>query len=46
LQADRFSDAIRGHGEVPVSIEDAIANMAVIDAIFAAAASRRWEPLT
>jgi predicted dehydrogenase len=46
LQADQFSDAIRGHGEVPVSIEDAIANMAVIDAIFAAAKSRRWEPLT
>src|SRR5262245_7954119 len=45
LQADRFSDAIRGRGEVPVSIEDAIANMSVIDAIFAAAKSRRWEPL-
>jgi predicted dehydrogenase len=46
LQADRFSDAIRGRGDVPVSIEDAIANMAVIDAIFRAAESRRWEPLT
>jgi predicted dehydrogenase len=45
VQADRFSEAIRGHGEVPVSIEDAIANMAVIDAIFASAKSRRWEPL-
>jgi predicted dehydrogenase len=43
VQADRFSDAIRGYGEVPVSIEDAIANMSVIDAIFAAAKSRRWE---
>ncbi|MGH7616274.1 MAG: Gfo/Idh/MocA family protein [Gemmatimonadaceae bacterium] len=43
LQADRFSDAIRGRGEVPVSIDDAIANMAVIDAIFRSAQSRRWE---
>jgi predicted dehydrogenase len=46
VQADRFSEAIRGHGEVPVSIEDAIANMAVIDAIFESAKSRRWESLT
>jgi predicted dehydrogenase len=47
LQADQFSDAIRGHGSVPVSIEDAIANMAVIDAVFASAKSRRWErPIT
>jgi predicted dehydrogenase len=43
LQADQFADAIRGRGTVPVSIEDAIANMAVIDAIFASAKSRRWE---
>jgi predicted dehydrogenase len=43
LQADQFSDAIRGRGSVPVSIEDAIANMAVIDAIFASAKSRQWE---
>jgi predicted dehydrogenase len=46
VQADRFSDAIRGRGAVPVSIEDAIANMAVIDAIFEAAEGRRWVPLT
>ena len=43
LQADRFSDAIRGRGESHVSLEDAIANMAVIDAIFRAAEHRRWE---
>jgi predicted dehydrogenase len=43
VQADRFSEAIRGRGAVPVSIEDAIANMAVIDAIFRSAESRRWE---
>lgn len=43
LQADRFVDAIRGRAEVPVSVEDAIANMAVIDAVFRSAESRTWE---
>jgi predicted dehydrogenase len=43
LQAERFVDAIRGIGAVPVSVEDAIANMAVLDALFASAASKRWE---
>jgi predicted dehydrogenase len=43
LQADRFSEAIRGVGDVPVSLEDAIGNMAVIDALFRSADSRRWE---
>jgi len=43
LQADRFSDAIRGVGTVPVSLDDAIANMSVIDAVFRSAKSRRWE---
>ena len=43
LQADRFSDAIRGRGAVPVSVDDAVANMAVIDALFRSADSRRWE---
>src|SRR5882672_8166311 len=33
VQADRFSEAIRGVGTVPVSLEDAIGNMAVIDAL-------------
>jgi len=46
LQADQFSDAIRGIGAVPVSLEDAIANMAVIDAIVESAKSRRWEQLS
>jgi predicted dehydrogenase len=44
LQADRFSEAIRGAGSVPVSLEDAIENMAVIDALFRSAESRKWEP--
>jgi predicted dehydrogenase len=43
LQTDRFVDAIRGVSDVPVSIDDAIANMAVIDAVFRSAETRRWE---
>jgi predicted dehydrogenase len=43
LQMDQFSDAIRGIGDVPVSLEDAVANMAVIDALFRSAETRRWE---
>ena len=43
VQGDRFSEAIRGSGEVPVSLEDAIANLAVIDAIFRSAQTARWE---
>ena len=43
LQADRFSAAIRGVGGVPVSLEDAIGNMAVIDALFRSAESHGWE---
>jgi hypothetical protein len=34
---------VRGEGEVPVSIEDAIGNMAVIDALFRSETSGRWE---
>ena len=37
LQADRFSEAVRGVGQVPVSLEDAIGNMVVIDRLFAQA---------
>jgi len=43
LQGDRFSEAVRGRGAVPVPLEDAIANMAVIDALFRSAESGRWE---
>jgi predicted dehydrogenase len=43
LQADRFSEAIRGLGAVPVSLEDAVGNMAVIDALFRSAESHGWE---
>jgi predicted dehydrogenase len=43
LQGDNFSAAVRGERSVPVSVEDAIGNMAVIDAIFHSADSGRWE---
>ena len=43
IQGDAFSRAIRENSDVPVSLEDAIANMAVIDAVFRSAESGRWE---
>jgi predicted dehydrogenase len=45
IQGDTFSKAVREGGEVPVSVEDAIKNMSVIDAIFRSAASGKWEKL-
>ncbi len=43
VQGDTFSRAIREGTEVPVPLEDAIANMAVIEAVFRAGDSGRWE---
>ena len=43
LQADAFVDAIQGRGTVPVSLEDSIANMTVLDALFRSAETGRWE---
>ena len=43
IQGDVFSKAILENGQVPVPLEDAIANMAVIDAVFRAAESGQWE---
>ena len=43
LQGDAFSQAVLGSGEVPVPLEDAIKNMAVIEAIFNSASSGQWE---
>lgn len=43
LQGDAFSKAIREGTEVPVPLEDAISNMAVIEAMFRSADTRRWE---
>jgi predicted dehydrogenase len=38
LQAEQFATAVRNGGRTPIPPEDAIANMAVIDQLFAAAA--------
>ncbi len=43
IQGDVFSRAVRGDGEVPVSMENAIANMAVIEAVFRSGETGRWE---
>jgi predicted dehydrogenase len=43
LQGDAFSKAVLENTEVPVPLEDAIANMAVIEAIFQSAKSGQWE---
>jgi predicted dehydrogenase len=43
IQGDAFSRAIRENSEVPVPLEDALGNMKVIDAIFRAAKSGKWE---
>jgi predicted dehydrogenase len=43
LQGDRFWEAVRGLGPVSVPVEDALANMLVLDALFRAAESGRWE---
>ena len=46
LQGDAFSRAILDRTEVPVPIEDALANMAVIEAIFRSAESGTWQKPT
>jgi predicted dehydrogenase len=43
LQGDAFSRAVLDNTEVPVPLEDAIQNMAVIEAVFRSAASNQWE---
>jgi predicted dehydrogenase len=43
IQGDAFSRAVREGGEVPVPLEDAIQNMAVIEAVFRSAQSGQWE---
>jgi predicted dehydrogenase len=43
LQGDLFSQAILDGGPAPIRLEDAVANMACIDAVFRSADSGRWE---
>ncbi len=46
IQGDLFSRAILDDTAVPTPIEDAVGNMQTIEAIFRAAESNQWEPLT
>jgi len=43
VQGDAFSLAIRENAEVPVPLEDGLANMKVLDAIFRSSRSGKWE---
>jgi predicted dehydrogenase len=43
LMFDAFAQALIEKTEVPTPVSDAVANMAVLDAVFAAAASGKWE---
>ena len=43
MQGDAFSQAVLEGGEVPVPLEEAIANMAVIEAVFRSGETGRWE---
>jgi predicted dehydrogenase len=43
LQGEAFSRAVRGEIALPYGIEDAIANMRAIDALFRSEQSGRWE---
>jgi predicted dehydrogenase len=43
IQGDRLSKAIIDGTDIPCPIEDAIANMSCIDAVFRSAESGRWE---
>ncbi len=43
IQGDLFSRAIREDREQPIPLEDALKNMAVIEALFRAAGSGAWE---
>ncbi|GHV43553.1 deoxyfructose oxidoreductase [Spirochaetia bacterium] len=43
LEFDAFAEAVIDKAPVPTPISDAIANMAVLDALFASAESGKWE---
>ena len=42
-QGDAFANAVLNGAQVPVTLEDAFGNMAVIEAIFRSAATGMWE---
>ena len=46
LQGDAFSRAVRGEGPGPVPLEDAVATMAVIDALVQSGETGRWETVS
>jgi predicted dehydrogenase len=43
LQGDEFSRAVLEGGEVPTPLEDSLANMAVLEALFRSEQSLKWE---
>ena len=43
IQGDAFSQAIQEDGPVPVPLEDALANMRVIEAVLRSGETRGWE---
>jgi len=43
IQGTLFSQALRENKEQPIPLEDAINNMAVIDAVFRSATTAQWE---
>jgi predicted dehydrogenase len=43
LQGDAFARAVRGEGAAPMTLEDSVLNMEVLDALFRSGASGRWE---
>lgn len=45
IQGTLFAQALRENKEQPIPLEDAINNMAAIDAVFRSAANGRWESL-
>jgi predicted dehydrogenase len=45
LEFDAFAESLIHKTEVPTPVSDAVANMAVLDALFASAESGAWEPV-
>lgn len=45
IQGSLFSQALRENREQPIPLEDAISNMAVIDAVFRSATTGQWEEI-